>query len=156
MGPRTTHIYNAICGASDRATQFTGYIGVGLCGASGTHFTELVRVCRLTPELPFKCLFLQRSRSLGPKCHICYSPTSMGPISQNLVRVCRLTLEVPLRGSFRRGKIWSRSRSLKVNGQKKKLSRFAPNFPHIYVVRGFQTWDVRFGINIVVYQGIVS
>jgi hypothetical protein len=29
------------------------------------------------------------------------------------------------------------------------------NFPHIYVVRGFQTWDVRFGINIVVYQEIV-
>jgi hypothetical protein len=40
-----------LCGASNRATQFTGYIGGGLCGASGTHFTGLVRVCRLTPEL---------------------------------------------------------------------------------------------------------
>jgi hypothetical protein len=68
-----------MCGASDLATQFTGYIGVGLCGASGTHFTGLVRVCRLTPELLFKGLFGQRSRSLGPKGHICFSPMSLGP-----------------------------------------------------------------------------
>jgi hypothetical protein len=43
--------------ASDLHIRFA-YIGVGLCGASGTHFTGLVRVCRLTPELPFKGLFV--------------------------------------------------------------------------------------------------
>jgi hypothetical protein len=85
MGPRATHIYNAIC-----------IYGI---------------------DMPFKGLFLQRSMSLGPKGHICFSPTSLGPISQNLVRVCRLTLELPLRGSFRRGQIWTRSRSLRVKGQ---------------------------------------
>jgi hypothetical protein len=37
-----------------------------------------VRVCRQTPELPFKGLFQQRSSSLGPKGHICISPMSFG------------------------------------------------------------------------------
>jgi hypothetical protein len=96
--------------------------------ASGTHLTGLVRVCRLTPELPFMGLIRQRSRSLGPKG---ISPTSLGPVSQNLVRVCRL--ELPFRGWFPWGQIWSRSRSLRVKSKnlKKLICTDLHRIPHI-------------------------
>jgi hypothetical protein len=80
-------------------TQFTGYIGVGLCGALGTHFTGLVRACRLTPEMPFKGLFRQRSRSLGAQRSHLFLSHVLGPNFIKLGKgVYRPTLELPLRG----------------------------------------------------------
>jgi hypothetical protein len=94
---------------------------------------------------PLRVCFGKGQGRWGPKSHICFSPTSLGPISQNLVRVCRRTLELPLRGSFRWGQIWSRSRSLRVKGQ--NLKKNCPDL-HQLSTHKRSTWIPDLGCQI--------